>query len=277
MKKRLNKYWRVIATGTCFGLFGIGAAVLSIVFALLVRWMPVQENQKQRWLLASIRGLSASLLSLFQLMGLMNFSRHGPSIYSLQGHLIVANHSSLVDALFVIADCQDLCCIVKAELLSNPFTRYIVKLAGYIPNNSDTLLTDSTHALASGKNLLIFPEGTRNTSDDQLEFKRGAANIALSADCPITPVILNYRPRALQKGDKWYCIPESAPRVAMTTYPALNSLHYIDQRSPVTMQARQLNSGIIEFFRRKITGINDQCPVFKHRATADYPIGQIGE
>lgn len=261
MNKRLNTYWRIVATATCYLVFGIVASLLSIVFMLLIRWLPVSENRKQRWLLESIRGLSAAFLGMFHSLGLMNYSRHGPSMTELKGHLIVANHSSLVDALFIIAATRNLCCIVKADLLSNPFTRYIVKLAGYIPNNSETLLSDSTRILASGKNLLIFPEGTRNTFDDQLEFKRGAANVALVANCPIAPVVFYIKPRALQKGEKWYAIPESAPRVKMISYPALDSTDYIDQSSPITMQARQLTAGMVEFFRREITGVHGQRPV----------------
>lgn len=190
----------------------------------------------------------------------MDFSQHGPALSVYKGHLIVVNHSSLIDALFIIAATENLCCIVKAELLGNPFTRYIVKLAGFIPNCSDTLLADATHALASGRNLLIFPEGTRNTHDDQLEFKRGAANIALSTGCSIVPVVLMYRPRALEKGKKWYRVPESVPRVTMTNYHPLDSLDYIDKDKPVTMQARQLNSGLIQFFRQEINGQSGEKP-----------------
>ena len=261
MKKRLNFCWRSIASIFCYVLFGIGAILLSLVFALLIRWLPVPEKKKQMWLLTAVHKLSAALLRTFELLGLVHSSRFGPSLASLRGHLILANHSTLVDALFVIADTRNLCCVVKAELLFNPFTRYIVKLAGYIPNNSATLLEDSSRALADGKNLLIFPEGTRNTFDEQLEFKRGAANIALSTQCLITPVILLYKPRGLQKGQPWYEIPEIVPQAVMASYPPLNSDHYIDQSRPVTLQVRQLNAGLVEFYRNEIANLKGKRPL----------------
>jgi len=241
-------------------LFGLVTILLSLVFVVLVKWIRVDESVKQRWLLVSIHRLSSVYLNMLECLGLMDFSQQGPSLSSYRGHLIIANHSSLIDALFIIAATENLCCIVKTELLGNPFTRYIVKLAGFIPNRSDTLLIDASNALASGRNLLIFPEGTRNTYDDQLAFKRGAANIALTTGCPIIPVVLSIHPRALEKGGKWYVIPEKAPRVVMTIHHPLDTLDYIDKDKPVTIQARQLNSGLIQFFRQHITGHSGYTP-----------------
>jgi len=260
MKKRLNNYWRVIATGISLSLFGIGTLLLSAVFALFVRFLPVSKSTKHGWLRASIQRMSAVFVNILQSLGLIFFSTHGPPLSSIRGHLIIANHPSLLDALFIIAATQNLCCIVKADLLKNPFTRYIVKLAGYIPNQSETLLADSARVLASGTNLLIFPEGTRNTSDEQLNFKRGAANIALSTGCPVSPVVFDYQPRMGQKHDKWYAVPESIPRVVMSSYSPLVSLDFVNVASPVTMQARQLNSGLIDFFRQEISGQPDRLP-----------------
>ena len=234
-------------------MFGVMTGLLSLAFMLPIRLLPVRKTTKRCWLLTCISVSTAAYIKIMQSLGLINFSQQGPPLASIRGHLIVANHPSLIDALFITAATKNLCCIVKSGLLQNPFTRYIVMMAGYIPNNSHTLLCYADKTLAAGTNLLIFPEGTRNTSDLQLDFKRGAANIALSADCPITPVVITFKPRTLQKGDRWYAVPRVTPTVVMRTYPPLTALDYVDETSPVTLQVRQLNKALKDFFHQAIS------------------------
>ncbi len=252
MNKRVNKFWRWIATGIGTVVFGVGICTLTLIFVLPVRLLPVAKSVKHRWLMASISHLCAFYVKAVEVMGLMVYTREGPKLSCFRGHLIVANHITLVDALFILAESPYICCIVKVELLTNPFTRYIVKLAGYIPNSSETLLSDAAEALAAGKNLLIFPEGTRNSYDEQLDFKRGAANIALSTGCPIVPVVLSIQPRTLQKGEKWRVIPDSVVKVDISSYRPLVSPDIVQADSPVTLQARQLTSALVAFYRQEI-------------------------
>lgn len=241
-----------MATGISFVLFGAGTLLMSLVFLVFVRLAPVSQSTKQRWILSCIKGLSAFFVGFMQFLGLYTLEVRGQSLDSIRGNLIVANHPSLIDALFITAKTNDLCCVVKADLYSNPFTGYIVKLAGYIPNHSETLLNDAASAISQGKNLLIFPEGTRNTFDDQLDFKRGAANVALYSCCPITPVVIEFYPRNLQKGGKWYIAPARTSTIIMTTYPPLANLDEKDQQRPVTLQARQLTQTLRDFYQDRI-------------------------
>lgn len=39
--------------------------------------------------------------------------------------------------------------------------------------------------------LLLFPEGTRNSQDILLPFKKGSFHIALQSKCPIQPVVIS--------------------------------------------------------------------------------------
>ena len=45
--------------------------------------------------------------------------------------------------------------------------------------------------VASGKNILIFPEGTRAPDDEGLPFKKGGVVMAIKAGVPILPVGLS--------------------------------------------------------------------------------------
>ena len=91
----------------------------------------------------------------------------------------------------------------------------------------------------------ILPEGTRNTFDTQLEFKRGAANIAVISQCPTLPALILPKPRALQRGEKWYELPTEKSTIHFHINPALKLNDCIDISKPRTLQYRQLT----EFWR----------------------------
>jgi len=66
------------------------------------------------------------------------------------------------------------------------------------------------HIKTGKARIVIFPEGTRHRGDELLPLKKGAFHLALAANCPIQPVIvnsyafLNHKPRKFECG--WYSI-----------------------------------------------------------------------
>ena len=170
-----------------------------------------------------------------------------------RGKLIIANHPTLLDAFFILGMCDNLCCITKSTLWKNPFTATIVRTADYISNDSEDLIEQAKKRLHAGENLLVFPEGTRNQYDTQLDFKRGAANIAVLANCGIVPIVIHCTPRAMQKGEKWYAIPPVAPLFTIETFPAVEIQHHIDLLVPRTLQYRRLTRYLREFYRSHLS------------------------
>jgi len=252
MKNRINKYWRMFGAGVSFSVFGIGSMLLSLFFFTIVRIAPVSAAAKRRWITSSIKFNCKFFVALMRAFGLFHYRFTGTKNLPDGGHLVVANHPSLIDALFIVATTDNLCCVVKSELFDNPFTAYVVKTAGYIANQSGSVLEDAERALASGKNILLFPEGTRSTTTNSFDFKRGAANIALSANCPITPVVIEISPRILQKGDRWYDMPEHPAKVSVTVNAALHPSDLVDKDRPITIQARQLNRRLVDYYLARL-------------------------
>ena len=53
------------------------------------------------------------------------------------------------------------------------------------------VINEAADAVKEGKNVILFPEGTRSRKGNQLlEFKSGSFKIAVKAKCPIVPVAL---------------------------------------------------------------------------------------
>ncbi len=117
--------------------------------------------------------------------------------------IIAPNHTSLWDAVFVIACLPQPICIMKDSILRNPFLGGGARLAGYIPNgHSSRLVRDASDALRRGGQLLLFPEGTRTRRDRRWinPLKGGCALIARRAGTPVYPVFIRSNTRFLEKG-----------------------------------------------------------------------------
>ena len=183
-----------------------------------------------------------------QFLGLYTYNLERLNNDKIIGKVVISNHSMLIDALFVLAYVDDVCCVVKEQLFRNPVTRLTVSLAGYIPNNEENLIEAAAQKLAAGENVLIFPEGTRNQYDTQLEFKRGAANIAIHANCDIVPFLITCSPRALQKYESWYQLPEIKLKILVRINPTLVIDECIDTGLARTIQYRRLTSYLRQYY-----------------------------
>jgi 1-acyl-sn-glycerol-3-phosphate acyltransferase len=247
--------YRVIGTAFCYLLFGLGALVLSIALSL-VKIMPIKKDVKRQWTRSVISQGCIFLLNTTKYLGLLSYSMKPTPKISPRGKLIIANHPSLLDALFILGMCKNLCCIAKSALWKNPFTASLVRMADYIPNNSNDFIAETKQRLERGENILIFPEGSRNSYDNQLAFKRGAANIAILTESDIVPILIKCSPRAMQKGEKLYNIPTTAPLFSFEVLPTIETKKHIRIGSPKTLQYRQLTNYLIETYRPHLTTID---------------------
>ena len=96
-----------------------------------------------------------------------------------KGVIVVANHPTLIDIVLLSAFIPRAQCIVKRELLDSPFLGRIVRGSGYIPNDlePEALVDACRAALADGRSLIVFPEGTRSRPGVPLHFHRGFAHL----------------------------------------------------------------------------------------------------
>lgn len=212
MAEWLNRQWRLAATGLCFAVFGLGGLVVRCVVypALLLAIRQPQSRQlaaqsvihhSLRWFVALMTGV-----------GVLSYEVRGRERLQRRGLLILANHPSLIDVVFLISFVRHADCIVKAALAGNPFTRGPIRAAGFIANSrGEGLLQDCLRSLASGNNLIIFPEGTRTPLHGQGRLQRGAAHVAVKGCVDITPVHIHCSVPMLTKGAPWWQVPPRKP------------------------------------------------------------------
>lgn len=254
LARSLKQYWRVTAAAIAYVMFALGG-LLPGVYALVLSLVPMDAVRKQQKLRRVIGGLCRFYLWAMQLLGLIQYSIENQPTAGLRGHLLIANHSMLIDALFVLGYVENVCCVVKASLARNPFTRIPVTLAGYIENDDPKLLEVATQKLAAGENVLIFPEGTRNASDLELKFKRGAANLAVISGAPVLPIVLMCVPRALGKDAKWYQLPPQRLRISMQFLQSVTVQGAIDTSVPRPLQYRHMTRYLRDLYHSAISHV----------------------
>lgn len=178
--------------------------VATIIHPLLPRRMGEQLGQVM--LMAGCR----YFVGLMQLTGIISCDLTALDCLREHRSLIIApNHPSLLDAVLVISRLPHIVCTAKATLLENLFLGGIAKLAGFIRNDVPTrLVKDGVRQLRAGRQLLIFPEGTRTSGLVVDEFKGGFALIARRAGAPIQTVFIESNSRFLGKG--WSLIRKPA-------------------------------------------------------------------
>lgn len=216
MKNVGNYYWRLFATALSFTVFGLGGLLLRILVFPVISFIPVSAEQKKYYAQKCVHTSFYIFIGLMHKIGIMTYDITGLEKLNRPGQLIIANHPTLIDIVFLISRIPYANCIVKEKLWHNPFTKGPVINAGYISNgDSEAMIRDCVNCLKTGGVLIIFPEGTRSVMGKEYKFQRGAARIALQAQAIITPVSISCSPSTLSKSEHWYQIPERAFHLAM--------------------------------------------------------------
>ena len=114
------------------------------------------------------------------------------------GFLLVSNHLSNVDPLclcwYFMKRNTAVRFLAKKSMFSVPVFGWIIKGMGLIPVNRDSnpsaVLTPTREALTAGEVVGIYPEGTLTRDPDQwpMEFKSGAARLALDTGVTVIPL-----------------------------------------------------------------------------------------
>ena len=247
--ERIGYCWRVFATGLSFVSFGVGGILLRVlVFPLLNLFV---WNNPQRTVLARriIRLTFGTFVGLMRGLGVLRYEVVGRHRLERNGLLILANHPTLIDTVFLMALVSRADCIVKGGLWNNPFTRGPVRAAGYINNDQGAdLVANCIASLSIGNNLIIFPEGTRTPSSGVISLKRGAANIAARGRYNITPVVISCNPMTLGKGEKWWRVPARFAQFRIEVKEDIEIDQFINNGVSEVMAARQLTQYLEHYF-----------------------------
>ena len=109
---------------------------------------------------------------------------------NIHSKVIIANHPSLLDFVYIMSLVPNSTCIVRGSLTHTPL-RGVIKQA-YITNTTDfnDVLVECKKLIDKGCNVIVFPEGTRSPRIGRNNYKKGAARIALYCGCDVQPLFI---------------------------------------------------------------------------------------
>lgn len=247
MGEWVNRGWRVLATGLCFAVFGLGGLVVRCVVYPALLLGVRQPGRRQHLSQAVIHHSFRWFVALMRCVGVLSYEVRGMERLQRRGLLILANHPSLIDVVFLISFVRHADCIVKAALARNPFTRGPITAAGFITNSGGPeLLDDCLRSLQAGNNLIIFPEGTRTPLQGRVRLQRGAAHVAVKGRIAITPVHIHSSLPMLTKGTPWWQVPLRKPHFTIEVREDIAVAPFCETAPSEVLAARQVTEHLSE-------------------------------
>jgi 1-acyl-sn-glycerol-3-phosphate acyltransferase len=244
-------HWRLFMTGLSFFSFGVGALIVGAVLLPIVKLIPASRDVKRRRARAVMSAGLRSFVGFMRRSGVLTYEFHGRERLGRPGQLVVANHPTLIDVVFLLAFMPEASCVVKQGMWRNPLTHWAVTLAEFIPNDHAAgMIEGASRALKEQQSLIIFPEGTRTRPNQPMVFHRGAANVALRAAAVVTPVYIRCEPMTLTKSEPWHRIPARRPHFSLWVGDDLALSPY--GQAPLPIGSRGLNEHLHQHFQQEL-------------------------
>ena len=109
--------------------------------------------------------------------------------------VLAAKHQSTFDTIIWLKLLPDAAYVLKKELLSLPLYGWFCRKVGMIPVDRSgggaalrSMLRAAQAALEAGRQVVIFPEGTRTAPGERVPYQPGVVAIAGASTAPVLPI-----------------------------------------------------------------------------------------
>ena len=252
MAHQLDLAWRLFATGFVFSVFGIGGICLGFLIFPIIHLVSRNRELANRrsqylvhisfrlfiWIMRALRVLTYEVVGKDRLR-------------QSEAKLIISNHPSLIDIVFIVSVLPQAVCAVKKAAWSNPFMAGVMWATGYIPNDEPMqFIDDCVQIVRDGRRLVIFPEGTRSVPGQPMKLRRGAASIIVKSEQSFIPIHITSDPTTLTKSEKWYQIPSERVHFKIVIGDSFDPRPMIVRGSNLVRMNRKVN----ELLKKLISG-----------------------
>lgn len=156
-----------------------------------------------------------------------------------ESFVYIPNHQGLYDVLAILSGTPCFFSVVmKKELEHIPFLSKIFQIMGACSMDREDVrqamkvILKVSQEVSSGKNFLIFPEGTRSRKKNIVgDFKGGSFKCATKAKCPIVPVAIV---------DSYKVFDQNSIKNVTVTVQYLEPLYYEDYKMMKTTEIAEL-------------------------------------
>jgi 1-acyl-sn-glycerol-3-phosphate acyltransferase len=247
------RIWHATASAIAFALFGLGGVLLPLAVFPLLRVLPGSREERELRCQRAVQRGFRIYLALIDAIGVVRMRVAGAEELRRPGQLVVVNHPTLLDAVFLISLMPQADCVAKQATWRNPFMRGVVTATGYLSNELGVELVDACAArLRAGRSVLLFPEGTRSPKGGLGPFQRGAAHVALRAGQPLRTVVLTCSPPALMRERRWWQMPTERLAISVDARATLDPAACVEPGMSRWVAARRVSAALREFYEKAL-------------------------
>ena len=172
-------------------VFGVGAVILAVFVFPFIRLFTLRRKDFGVVARAYVSHTFRVFLGFLNLLHVSIRKVENEDDYrNIHSKIIIANHPSLLDFVYIMSLVPNSTCIVRGGLTRTPL-RGVIKQA-YITNTTtfEDMCLECKKLTDMGCNVIIFPEGTRTPRHGKNNYKKGAARIALYCGCDVQPIFI---------------------------------------------------------------------------------------
>ncbi len=168
----------------------------NTLMSLLLLWGLVlprrQMMQVVRFWLCCVAWAEKYLCGLdYVVLGRENLPKEG-------SYIVASKHQSAWETFKMVVILDDPAVVMKREILQVPLVGWYASRSGSIPIDRGspskallTMITAARAAVAEGRPIAIFPEGTRAALGEARSYKSGIAALYQDLNLPVVPMALN--------------------------------------------------------------------------------------
>jgi len=251
MRERQTYAWRLLVTGTCFVLFGLGGLLLGLLVFPAMLMLPGGPGRRRARTRATVQRSFRLFVAVMSGLRGLCYEFHGADRLGRPGQLIIANHPTLIDVVFIVAFTPAPACVVKAALFANPFTRHVVRAAGYIRNApTDEMIERSVAALRSGRCPGNVPRGHPHSCRPAPGIPPRRGSVAVQGAAVLTPIYIHVDQPMLTKTLPWYKVPPRVPRFTIRVGDDIDLGPF--RSAPPPRASRQLNDWLVRAYEHEL-------------------------
>jgi len=180
-------------------LRSIAFVALFYLWSIMVSaWLLPMLLAPRRWSVAAFGVWGKGMIVLLRVVCDIRVEVRGRQHMPMGPAVVAPKHQCMFDVFAQFAWLPYACFVMKKELGRIPFFGWYAAKAGMIPVDREghaaalkQLVRDSRRRLAEGRQLLIFPEGTRQPPGVKGDYKPGIAALYRELGVPVHPVATN--------------------------------------------------------------------------------------
>lgn len=199
-------------------LFNVAFYVTTLLFLVLGSWLLFMPR---RWAMLGFRAHAVTSVWLLHRIAGTRLEVRGRENLPPGPVLVAAKHQSAFDTFGLVSLMRDPAMIMKQELMWIPLYGWFAQKFGMIfvrrtagPSALRRMARDAVERAGMGREIVIFPEGTRRPPGAPPDYKPGVILLYETLQIPCCPIALN-------SGLFW-------PRRSMLRYPGTIVVDFLD-------------------------------------------------